>query len=56
MLCSKLVFSFMCEAFLFGKRIENFCYAHAMRMRGLYVGGTGGYYMCTACYLKTVPV
>jgi hypothetical protein len=42
MLCNKLVFNFMYEAFLFGKRIENLCYAHAMRMRGLYVSGTGG--------------
>jgi hypothetical protein len=42
MLCNKLVFSFTYEAFLFGNRIENFCYAHATRMRGLYVGGTGG--------------
>lgn len=31
MLCNKLVFSFMCEAFLFGKRIENFCYVRTVR-------------------------
>ena len=32
----------MYDAFLFGKRIENICYAHATRMRGLYFGDTGG--------------
>jgi hypothetical protein len=42
MLCNKFVFSFMYEAFLFGKRIENFYYAHTTRMHGWYVGGTGG--------------
>lgn len=41
MLCNRLVFNIMYEAFLLGKRIENFCYVHTARICGLYVG-TGG--------------
>ena len=41
MLCNKFVFNFMYGAFLFGKRIENLCYAHTRRICELHVGATG---------------
>jgi len=44
----------MHETFLFGKRIENFCYAYATRMCGLCVGGTAG--LLHVHCMKIIPV